>query len=55
MTEAGVFVASGHFENRAKIHHPFVQPVGVSLQNGVGQVRARVDFAAQHGDIDLRT
>ena len=53
MTELWMFGAFGHFQDGVKIHHAFIEPVGVAPQNGRSVVGARVQFAAQQRRVDL--
>jgi hypothetical protein len=48
-----MFRALGHFHDGVKVHHAFVEPIGIAAQYRHGGIRARIELTAQKGSIDF--
>src|SRR5262245_54091135 len=51
----GMTILLGNLDNRMKILQLLFDEFRIALQHGVGNIGARVDFAALHRDIKLET
>src|SRR5262245_58117260 len=49
-----MLVSPGNFNDAMKIHQPFLQKLGVLLDDGAGDPRRRIQFAIEQGYIQLR-